>query len=360
MQWTNPVNAKRRKSEERNKWDMRDAFSIDVDRILHSRAYTSYIDKTQVFYLIGHQGISHRVIHVQLLSRIARTIGRKLGLNDDLIEAIAIGHDIGHPPFGHDGESYLDEICRQVHIGRFRHNVQAVQALEVVEKDGKGLNLTLEVLDGILCHNGEMTEQSIASDLIRDFDDFDKKLQRCREGQSPAPATMEGCLVRVADTISYVGRDIEDAIALGIISRSDLPQEIVNILGDTNGKIVYTLVEDLIQNSGQEAISYSLRVFQALKELKAFNYDNIYLNEKVKKESDKIRGMYALIFASLVDAIEADDYNSPIFTQFLVQMNPEYQARHIQYEMVRDFIASLTDSAFMRLFYALYVPQVPS
>ncbi|MBN1636875.1 MAG: HD domain-containing protein [Deltaproteobacteria bacterium] len=360
MKWTDPAKAKRRKSEERSKWDMRDAFSIDVDRILHSRAYTSYIDKTQVFYLIGHQGISHRVIHVQLLSRIARTIGRKLGLNDDLIEAIAIGHDIGHPPFGHDGEIYLDGICQQTNIGLFRHNVQAVQALEIVEKDGKGLNLTLEVLDGILCHNGEMTEQSIAPDLIHAFDDFDEKLQHCRQGQSPAPATMEGCLVRVVDTISYVGRDIEDAIALGIISRADLPQKIVNILGDTNGKIVYTLVEDLIQHSGHDAISYSQRIFQALSELKAFNYENIYLNEKVKKESDKIKAMYALIFASLADAIESDDQNSPIFTQFLVHMTPEYEEHHIPSEIVRDFIASLTDSAFLRLFYTLYVPQVPS
>ena len=118
---------------------MRDAFSIDVDRILHSQAYTSYIDKTQVFYLVGHQGISHRVIHVQLLSRIARTIGRRLGLNDDLIEAVSIGHDIGHPPFGHDGEQYLDELCMQAGIGPFRHNVQAIQALERIEKGGKGL-----------------------------------------------------------------------------------------------------------------------------------------------------------------------------------------------------------------------------
>ena len=130
MKGTHPAQSSRRRSERSTAWDMRDAFSIDVDRILHSQAYTSYIDKTQVFYLVGHQGISHRVIHVQLLSRIARTIGRRLGLNDDLIEAVAIGHDIGHPPFGHTGERYLDELCREAGIGPFLHNVQAMQSLQ--------------------------------------------------------------------------------------------------------------------------------------------------------------------------------------------------------------------------------------
>ncbi len=338
---------------------MRDAFSIDVDRILHSRAYTSYIDKTQVFYLVGHQGISHRVIHVQLLNRIARTIGRKLGLNDDLIEAIAIGHDIGHPPFGHDGESYLHELCTASAIGAFRHNVQAIQALERIEKQGRGLNLTLQVLDGILCHNGETTEQTVSPDEGASFEDFDEKVVSALAGGNPFPMTMEGCLVRVCDTVSYIGRDIEDAISLGIINRDDLPRELTSVLGDTNGKIVYALVEDIIENSDNEKIAYSKDVFHALKELKTFNYEKIYLNAQVKTESSKIKTMYTLVFERLVDDIISRRKDSPVLDQFIIRLDENYADEFSPAEIVRDFIAGLTDTAFLRVFHGLFVPDVP-
>ncbi|HPI93982.1 MAG TPA: HD domain-containing protein [Deltaproteobacteria bacterium] len=337
---------------------MRDAFSIDVDRILHSQAYTSYIDKTQVFYLVGHQGISHRVIHVQLLSRIARTIGRKLGLNDDLIEAIAIGHDIGHPPFGHDGEKYLHELCVKAGIGPFRHNLQAIQALERIEKSGLGLNLTLQVLDGILCHNGETTEQRVGPEKGETFKDFDAKRALALAGESPLPMTMEGCLVRAADTVSYIGRDIEDAISLGIISRGDLPREVVALLGDTNGKIVYALVEDLIAHSTTGSIGYSPRVFDALMALKRFNYEEIYTNTEVKRESNKIRDMYGLVFSRLVEDISEREKTSPVFTGFLDRLGDRYRNTHNPFEMVRDYIAGLTDSAFLRVFHELFVPRM--
>lgn len=347
-----------RRRPETPKGDMRDAFSIDVDRILHSRAYTAYIDKTQVFYLVGHPGISHRVIHVQLLSRIARTIGRRLGLNDDLIEAIAIGHDIGHPPFGHDGEGYLNKLCGEVGIGMFRHNVQGLRALDLIEKAGKGLNLTLPVLDGILCHNGEMSEITLAPQPAASFTDLDDKLSQALAGGNPSPGTLEGCLVRVADTVSYIGRDIEDAITLGIIRRADIPRDIVRSLGDTNGKIVYRLVEDLIAHSTPERIAYSERIFAIMKELKAFNYERIYLNTRVKAESDKIRTMYELVFKRLVEDITEREQSSPIFTQFLAHMEKDYLSRHNALEMTRDFIAGLTDSSFLKLFHDLYVPRM--
>ncbi|HVN71499.1 MAG TPA: HD domain-containing protein [Desulfomonilia bacterium] len=358
MKKSYPAEGVRRRPEASSKADMRDAFSIDVDRILHSRAYTSYIDKTQVFYLVGHQGISHRVIHVQLLSRIARTIGRKLGLNDDLIEAIAIGHDIGHPPFGHDGEFYLDGLCRDAGIGPFRHNVQAIQSLEHIEKSGLGLNLTLQVLDGILCHNGEMTEQAVSPEAMYGFDDLDRKIQNALEGKVILPMTMEGCLVRVADTVSYIGRDIEDAISLGIISRKDLPKDIVRILGDTNGKIVYALVEDLTLYSTGEAIVYSPRIFKSLLTLKEFNYEHIYTNPKVKAESSKIKAMYSLIFSRLVEDVMEKKRSSPVFSSFLAMMGERYIHRHNTFEMVRDFISGLTDSTFLRIFTELFVPRV--
>jgi dGTPase len=358
MKRTLPRQGIRRRDENPARGDMRDAFSIDVDRILHSQAYTSYIDKTQVFYLVGHQGISHRVIHVQLLSRIARTIGRKLGLNEDLIEAIAIGHDIGHPPFGHDGENYLHELCVASGIGGFRHNVQAVQSLERIEKQGKGLNLTLQVLDGILCHNGETTEQIVSPIGTASFDNFDEKCISAHCGGNPLPMTMEGCLVRVVDTVSYIGRDIEDAISLNIIVRDDVPEDVVNVLGDTNGKIVYSLVEDLIKNSNGEKIGYSSRIFDELKELKAFNYEKIYLNAQVKAESNKIRTMYTLVFNRLEEDIESHKTNSPIFEQFICRLDDWYIKEYSPAEIVRDYIASLTDSAFLRVFHELFVPDV--
>lgn len=358
MKRSHPAEGIRRRPEAASKADMRDAFSIDVDRILHSQAYTSYIDKTQVFYLVGHQGISHRVIHVQLLSRIARTIGRKLGLNDDLIEAIAIGHDIGHPPFGHDGEHYLDTQCAEAGIGPFRHNLQAIQALERVEKGGLGLNLTLQVLDGILCHNGEMNEQAVSPDKGKGFDDLDRKMGAALRGESPLPMTMEGCLVRVADTVSYIGRDIEDAISLGIIRRDDLPAAVVRVLGDTNGKIVYALVEDLARHSSGDAIVYSPRIYNALLALKEFNYEKIYTNISVKAESSKISTMYSLVFSRLVEDVVEKDRKSPVFINFLDRLGPRYLNSHSPFEMVRDFIAGLTDSAFLRLFTELFVPKV--
>jgi dGTPase len=357
MKKSHPAEGIRRRPEAFLKADMRDAFSIDVDRILHSQAYTSYIDKTQVFYLVGHQGISHRVIHVQLLSRIARTIGRKLGLNDDLIEAIAIGHDIGHPPFGHDGEFYLDELCREGGIGPFRHNVQAIQSLEIIEKSGEGLNLTLQVLDGILCHNGEATEQMVTPEEGYTFGDLDKKIERARLGGNPLPMTVEGCLVRASDTVSYIGRDIEDAISLGIILRSELPKSVVRVLGDTNGKIVYALVEDLTEHSTNDAIVYSLRIFKALTALKKFNYEKIYTNPQVKAESSKIKAMYSLVFNRLVEDVGEKDHSSTVFANFLKRLGGRYIHAHNPFEIVRDFIAGLTDSAFLRLFTELFVPR---
>ena len=148
----------------------RQSFSADVDRIMHSRAYTRYIDKTQVFYLIANDHITHRVLHVQLVSKIARSIGRFLGLNEDLIEAIALGHDIGHTPFGHDGERFLSEICYSKGIGYFCHNVQSVEFLDRVERNGLGWNLCLQTLDGILCHDGEVHDEGIEPNRGKTFD----------------------------------------------------------------------------------------------------------------------------------------------------------------------------------------------
>ena len=329
----------------------RQPFSIDVDRILHSRAYTRYIDKTQVFYLIHHDHITHRVLHVQLVSKIARTIGRYLGLNEDLIEAVALGHDIGHTPFGHDGERFLSELCSSSGIGYFLHNVQSVQFLDSVERKGKGWNLCLQTLDGILCHDGEIHNQALKPDRKKTFETLGKEMTAKKA--SPAtmliPMTLEGCVARMADTISYIGRDIEDAIRLDLIKRSDLPKECVDILGDTNGSIVYHLVTDIINNSFQNSyIAFSPEVSEALKRLKDFNLKRIYMNPKIKTHTAAIKKLFEILFEQYFNDIETENRSSVIFNGFLKDMSDDYINNHSKEEIVRDFIAGMTDQYFLR------------
>ena len=169
-------NALRRKAEKKIETGYRQAFPVDVDRILHSSAYARYIDKTQVFYLIKNDHITHRVLHVQLVSKIALTIGRFLGLNEDLIEAISLGHDIGHTPFGHDGERILSDLCKGYGIGYFRHNVQSIQFLDRVERNGNGWNLCLQTLDGILCHDGEIHDRKMKPKREKSFQKLEQEL----------------------------------------------------------------------------------------------------------------------------------------------------------------------------------------
>ncbi|MBW2571562.1 MAG: HD domain-containing protein [Deltaproteobacteria bacterium] len=329
----------------------RQTFSVDVDRILHSRAYTRYIDKTQVFYLIRHDHITHRVLHVQLVSKISRSIGRYLGFNEDLIEAIALGHDIGHTPFGHDGEKFLSELCNVSGIGYFQHNVQSVQFLDRVERKGRGWNLCLQTLDGILCHDGEIHNQELKPDREKTFETLKKEMSVKKADPSTKliPMTMEGCVVRMADTISYIGRDIEDAIRLDMIKRSDLPKESVDILGSTNGTIVYNLVTDIINNSFQNSyIAFSREVSDALKRLKEFNLEHIYMNPKIKKHSGTIKKLFKMLFERYLEDIETENRSSVIFTGFLENMSEDYLDNFQKEEIVRDFIAGMTDQYFLR------------
>ncbi len=341
----------RRCRESRLEQDYRQAFAVDVDRILHSLAYTRYIDKTQVFYLIENDHITHRMLHVQLVSKVARTIGRFLGLNEDLIEAVAIGHDIGHPPFGHDGERCLSRLCRNSGIGEFHHNVQSVHFLDSVERKGAGWNLCLQTLDGILCHDGEVHDQAIRPRRGKDFAAHKRETEARQEGEEIAlvPMTLEGCVVRFADTVSYIGRDIEDAIRLGIISRSQLPKESVRVLGNTNGTIVYTLVTDIIENSlGKEAVAFSRAVSEALQELKAFNYQQIYMNPVIKKNLPAIERMYEELFSRFSADIRQMRRDSPIYANFIAGMAPDYLDCRQPEEVVRDFISGMTDKYFLR------------
>ena len=355
--------AVRRENEPEIAEGHRENFSIDADRILHSLAYSRYIDKTQVFYLIRNDHITHRVLHVQLVSKIGRTIGRLLRLNEDLIEAIALGHDIGHTPFGHDGERFLSDLSKKYGLGNFLHNVQGVRFLELIEKKGAGWNLSLQVLDGILCHNGEVHNVALYPDKGKDFTRLEEEIKKVTENpEFPIwPMTLEGCVVRMADTISYIGRDIEDAIRLGLIERNEIPLDCRDRLGETNGTIVYTLVEDVIAESLEKPyVSFSPEVAEALKKLKDFNQEFIYTDPKAKSQTNKLQLMFGLLFEKYYKDLTAGNENSVIFREFLDGMSPQYRDNTSPAMIVRDFIAGMTDDYFLRQCQGNLMPQILS
>jgi dGTPase len=342
--------ARRRLPEEKVQSGYRQAYALDTDRILHSMAYARYIDKTQVFYLIRNDHITHRVLHVQLVSKIARTIGRFLDLNEDLIEAIALGHDIGHTPFGHDGERYLSKLCQAAGIGHFLHSVQSIQFLDRVERKGRGWNLCLQTLDGILCHDGEIHNQVLQPRQEKTFDILATEMASKKKDARYAlmPMTLEGCVVRMADTVAYIGRDLEDAIRLDVIQRQAMPTDVVDVLGDSNGTIVYNLVTDIIHCShGKPFIALSDRVSRALKKLKDFNLEHIYLNQTIKKHAQAIHTLFDLLFETYLDDLGTGRQDSKIFSGFLADMDPSYMQSHSHAEIVRDFIAGMTDRYFL-------------
>ena len=342
--------ALRRREESRILLGHRQNFSLDTDRILHSMAYSRYIDKTQVFYLVKNDHITHRVLHVQLVSKIARTISRLLRLNEDLTEAVALGHDIGHTPFGHDGERFLSDLCMSHGVGRFLHNIQSVRSLENIEKKGAGCNLSLQVLDGIFCHDGELHSQFLEPRKEKGFGELVQEMKM--KAKDPfvdvVPMTLEGCVVRMADTISYIGRDIEDAIRLGLIQRNDIPDGCRSVLGNSNGTIVYNLVEDLVANSlDQPNLNFSAHVGEALQALKRFNREYIYKNTRVKKQTSKVKLMFSLLFEKLFEDLDQCGETSVIYDEFLKGMSESYRAKTPAAGMVRDFIAGMTDEFFM-------------
>lgn len=355
----------RRKNYKRES-HLRLAFSRDADRILHSMAYTRYIDKTQVFYLVTNDHITHRVLHVQLVSKIARTIGRALCLNEDLIEAIALGHDIGHVPYGHLGERILDKLCQENKIGHFFHNAQAIQFLDVIEDK----DLTIQVLDGILCHNGEVHNQNISPQGERTWDSFNEKLGRIRNGADNSsnimPMTHEGCVVRFADNIAYLGRDLQDAIEIGLIG-GEVKAEYENVcqelfdLSDTNDVnwiIIETLVKDLVNNSyGKNTISFSEEASSCLQNFKKLNIRHIYENQKLHQQDAAIERMFDILFEHFLREVEAHNKNSRIYKDLIERQwisksyRESVENNSVQpAELVRDYLAGMTDRYFNYVF----------
>ncbi|MDR1079712.1 MAG: HD domain-containing protein, partial [Deltaproteobacteria bacterium] len=351
---------------ERERTDLRPPYAIDCDRILYSRAYSRYIDKTQVFWLLKNDHITHRVLPVQLVSRIARTIGQKLGLDPDFLEAASLGHDLGHPPFGHDGEKFLSELCREAGIGGFVHAVMSVRFLEGLENRGRGLNLTLGVLDAVLCHDGESDFASLKPRPgTADFAELDRRaaarlLDPVRE---IPPMTREGCVVRLSDVISYVGRDLEDAVLMGVVDRRDVPRHVARTLGETCGTIVYRLVDDLLRTSRDDPglTAFSPEVGAALKTLKDFNRSSIYYNPRVKRDRDKIKTLFRIFFESFTGEFEAPGGpRSKMLKSYLEHMDGRYREETLPAEMARDFIAGMTDEYFCSAAQELLIPAYSS
>lgn len=334
--------------------DIRPNFFRDTDKIINSLSYTRYIDKTQVFSKKRNDHISKRIIHVQLVSKIARTIGRALSLNEDLIEAQALGHDIGHVPYGHLGERILDEISMRYNEGHFLHNVQSVRTLMYLEDNGHGKNLTLQVLDGILCHNGEFV-QDLYYPKKKTLDDFLYDYNTCYKDKSHVkklvPMTLEGCVVRISDIIGYLGRDIEDAVRLGVFDNDEIPESIKEILGDTNKDIVSTITKDIIDNSyGKDYIKMSPKVYEAIRDLKKFNQQHIYDLANTTDEVKHIEKMFNELFDYLYKQLEINNQENNIYKVYLKDMDDNYIKNTSNARKVIDYISGMTDEYFIEEF----------
>lgn len=330
--------------------DIRGEFFRDIDRIIYSLSYTRYADKTQVFSLINNDNISRRFIHVQLVSKIARTIGRSLNLNEDLIEAIALGHDIGHVPFGHAGEKILNTLSQKCLNEYFMHNIQSVRTFMNLEKNGDGNNLTIQVLDGIMCHNGEKLLQKYEpqNKTVTTFlEEYNACYHDITIANQLVSMTLEGCVVRISDVIGYIGKDIEDAVMLGLINRNDIPQDIREVLGNNNRDIVNNIILDIINNSlNKPYIMMSNKIYEKLQKLLKFNYQNIYNRANSEEQLAKYYQMFETLLLKYVNDIQNNNQNSSIYKVFLKDMNSEYQQNN-PYRIAIDFIAGMTDDYFI-------------
>ena len=354
-----------------NLW--RTPFIRDTEKILHLPVYNRYADKTQVFSFYKNDDITRRALHVQLVSRIARTIGAVLGLNTDLIEAIALGHDIGHTPFGHAGERFLSELLHNETGLFFNHNVHSVRVLDTLFRR----NITLQTLDGILCHNGEFEQQEYVprpfSSKESPIQQFDAEMEACyTQGNSAikklVPSTLEGCVVRICDMIAYLGKDRQDAVRAHLID-DETPftsQEI----GTANAAIINNLTVDIINNSyGKNYILMSPEYYSDLKTAKKENYEKIYMSPAVSEELDTlIKPMFSKLYYKLLDDMKKKDENSVIWKHHIEFMreNTGWYADdgHTLYEdtdpnmITADYIASMTDDYFIDLYEFLF-PDSP-
>lgn len=355
----NEENALRRNNERDKASAIRTAFIRDTDKIIHCPYFNRYADKTQVFSFYKNDDISHRILHVQLVSRIARTIGKALCLNLDLIEAIALGHDIGHTPFGHEGEEFLDELLFS-HTGRhFSHNIQSVRVLDKIFP----YNITLQTLNGIAAHDGELELSEYHPKPLDSFEEFDRQIEACfadkRNVRKLVPATLEGCVMRISDIIAYLGKDRQDAERAHIVSNAEFEG---SAIGSYNAEIINNLIVNIVENSYKKPyIKMDDKHFAALKKAKADNYELIYKNDSVKSAMrETVKPMMARVYERLLSDLENENSASPIFTHHISFVNKAHYKRDIPYEetepnqIVTDYIASMTDDYFVDLYSYLF------
>lgn len=352
-----------RRNPERDRASIqRPAFVRDIEKIIHSPYYNRYTDKTQVFSFYRNDDISRRGYHVQLVSRIARNIGNVLGLNEDLIEAIALGHDIGHTPFGHAGERILNRIYHE-RTGRFfNHNVHSVRVLDCIFER----NISLQTLDGIICHNGEFARQEYRPADTDSFEKFDKMVEKCyREekfNDTLVPSTREGCIVRICDMIAYIGKDRQDAIQAGIIENLSGFTECG--IGVTNAQLINNLSVNIIENSyGKDYIYMDSEYYEQIKLAKKENYEKIYFNEELNRKYDTvIEPMFRQLYDKLFDDLIHERKETLIFRHHMnfIKENEKYYDEAFRYrdsapdQIVVDYLASMTDDYFLDLYKYLF------
>jgi len=300
--------------KEEDSCDIRTIFQHDRDRIIHSKAFRRLKHKTQVFIAPEGDHYRTRLTHTLEVSQIARTIARALKLNEDLVEAIALGHDLGHTPFGHAGEAALTEITGE----EFNHNLQSLKVVDLIEKrsnGSRGLNLSIEVRDGILNHTG-----------------------------ADKPFTLEGQIVRIADRVAYINHDIDDALRAGIIKQGDLPADAISVLGNTHSERIDIMVRDLINSSWQQQqIKRSAEVKSATGKLRTFLFENVYIGSEGKSEEGKAKRLLKLLYEFFMKNI---DY---IPDEYL-----EFEKNHKQ--AVIDYIAGMTDRYAINLGRKFFIP----
>lgn len=301
--------------KEEEQCDIRPVFQRDRDRIIHSKSFRRLKDKTQVFLTPEGDHYRTRLTHTLEVSQTARTIAKALQLNEDLAEAIALGHDLGHTPFGHAGERALNRACPY----GFKHNEQSVRTVDILEKDGQGINLTYEVRDGILNHQ-----------------------------TSSMPHTLEGKIVRLADKIAYIHHDMDDAIRAGILQESDVPKEICSVIGDSCGKRLDLFIHNIVTNSkGRDDICMSEEVAQAMQDMRKFMFVNVYKNPIAKSEESKAEGLIVTLYEYYMDHTEK-------LPAFLLRL---YDGGEPLEKIVCDYIGAMTDRFAIAQYQEIYIPK---
>ncbi len=340
----------------------RPPFSKDADKILNSAFYNRYADKTQVFSFYRNDDLCRRALHVQLVSRIARNIGAVLGLNLDLIEAIAIGHDMGHTPFGHAGEHALHALYHGATGRCFRHNMHSVRVLDAIVP----YNISLQTLDGILCHNGEMPVDEYHPKPMTDFASFDERFAEClldEDGDRRLiPATLEGCLVRICDMLAYLGKDRQDAVRAHLIESEDVFME--TAIGKSNAEVINNLEVNLIEHSyGKPYLRLDSEHFAAMTQLKSENYHKIYLQEAVQKQvQESIVPMMAQMYERIYSDAVSHNPDSALYRHHIALVNDRrrwYPAAQPYedsdpHDLTVDFIAAMTDDYFVDYYCHLF------